>query len=70
MMDNKHISEIISARKADEGTFYLYDGIIYAYGKIKRLKYKERFRRICKAENYEVKLKDDFDAGMKLMIIE
>ena len=66
----KELAKLISARKANEKTFYIYKGVVYAYGKIKKLKHEERFRRICKADNYEEKLKDDIKLGMKVEIIE
>ena len=33
----KELYELISARKAREDVLYIYNGTVYAYGKIKRL---------------------------------
>lgn len=66
----KEIHELISARKAKEDVLYIYQGTVYAYGKLKNLKHKERFREICSADNYEEKLADDIQAGWKIEIIK
>lgn len=66
----KEIHELISARKAREDVLYIYNGIVYAYSKLKRLKHKERFREICSSDNYEEKLADDIQAGWKIEIIK
>ena len=66
----KELYELISVRKAREDVLYIYNGTVYAYSKIKRLKHKDRFREICSADNYEEKLADDIQAGWKIQIIE
>lgn len=65
----KEIHELISARKAQEDVLYIYNGMVYAYGKLKRLKHKDRFRIICSADNYKEKLSDDIQAGWKIEIV-
>lgn len=67
---SKEIHELISARKAQEDVLYIYNGMVYAYSKIKRLKHKDRFREICNDNNYEEKLADDIKAGWKIQIIK
>ena len=66
---SKEIHELISARKAQEDVLYIYNDIVYAYGKLKRLKHKDRFRIICNADNYKEKLADDIQAGWKIEIV-
>ncbi len=65
----RHISELISSRQAREDVFYIYNGEVFAYSKIKNLKHKDRFRRVCSTDNYREKLKYDLSNGFIDIII-
>lgn len=67
---DKRIYEIIDARMAKEKTFYIFEGIVYQYGKVKNLQYKDRFFRVCKADNVKTKLDDDLKDGWTLVNLD
>ena len=62
--------EIVSSRRAKEDCFYIYEGVVYAYSKIKTLKHEDRFRRVCSSENYKDKLENDLNNGFHIEIIK
>lgn len=66
----KQIYEVLNAWKAKEKTFYIYQGVVYHYGKIKHIKHQHRFFRVCKAENYQVKLKENIAEGWKVIFLD
>lgn len=66
----KELYELVNAWKAKEKTFYIYEGVIYQYGKIKDLKHKDRFFRVCKADNWENKLKEDLNNGWNIVNVK
>lgn len=64
------LHEIVNVKVAKEKTFYVFEGIVYQYGKVKNLKHEDRFFRVCKADNIEVKLAEDLKDGWTIVNLD